>query len=255
MGKFNNLLWSGISSVFLLVVFFILQWFDSPLLNLDFKWVTVAGVPILIGLLYSGIIKNFKGFGIELETHFAQTVKQVEIIGELKPKESPGRSKDSLQSLFNINETERQKIQRLIFENKRRNYYNVSVVSEYFQMLPNLKFFEVKEKIGTFNCLIPLSSLMTEDENLDREKLRKFISAIERGNVQNAFDDAVSSYLTDNDSITKAYKKINQSKGLELDNDRFLPVLNKNHELIGLTGKNELGAKISSQVIDLIENK
>lgn len=253
MIKNNNILWSGIASTCLLILFFTLKLRESPILDLDFKWIAVAGVPLLIGLLYSGIIKNFKGFGIELETHFSNTVKEVEIIGKLETLDSPDISKESLEKLYPLSEGEKNQIQRLKFEMGKKNYYNDTVISEYFKMLPNLKFVEIINTKGQFICLIPHYSFKNNQEELDKGQLEKFISAIENGTVIEDFQQSIVSHLTESDSISFAYKKIINSKKGNILDDQFLPVIDSSSKMKGLVSKRNLEEKISRQVVELID--
>lgn len=63
----NNLRTGITISLILLIVFFVLQYYKSSVLDLDIKWVTLALVPIVLSLLYSGKITEIKALGLELK--------------------------------------------------------------------------------------------------------------------------------------------------------------------------------------------
>ncbi|MBD0404492.1 pYEATS domain-containing protein [Flammeovirga sp. EKP202] len=44
-----------------------MQLFESSILKLETRWIAVSVLPILLSLIYSGKLKSFKGFGLELE--------------------------------------------------------------------------------------------------------------------------------------------------------------------------------------------
>ncbi len=68
------LIFSCILSAVLLIVFGFLKTIESPFLNLDVKWLIISIIPILIAILFSGIIHRLKAFGLEYEGRLEVTV-------------------------------------------------------------------------------------------------------------------------------------------------------------------------------------
>ena len=71
------LLISSLISFSLLLAFSIMQFFEFKVLKLDIKWIVVSGLPILIGLFLSGVIKRFKGFVLNWKQTY---LKKLELV-------------------------------------------------------------------------------------------------------------------------------------------------------------------------------
>ncbi|MCG9970521.1 pYEATS domain-containing protein [Christiangramia crocea] len=66
--KRNNIsLWYFIASGLLLILLFIIQLKYPEILELETKWLIIALVPLLVGIILKGLVRKVKGFGIELE--------------------------------------------------------------------------------------------------------------------------------------------------------------------------------------------
>ena len=63
----NQLKAGIILSICLLIIFFVLQYFNSNLLRLENRWIVVALLPIILSLLYTGKINKVKFFDFEIE--------------------------------------------------------------------------------------------------------------------------------------------------------------------------------------------
>lgn len=240
-------------SIGLLAIFALMQIYDSKILDLENKWLIVAGIPILIGLFLSGVIKSFKGFGIELEANLSEKV-DMELVGNVESYHTPKLTKQSMQFLFEMSNREKSKIERLQFEYGRKNYYDAFVVSEYFSNLNKLRYVEIIDKDGKFVCLIPAKQFTIEDNERNRqrkiENIEKLIKGIENENITDSFKSFITDSIQKDDSLLKAYKKFNISnQGKQINGDQILPVLDSNERMVGLTRKFKLTNKIAEQVL------
>jgi hypothetical protein len=254
--KHNMLFISFFSSLFLLIVFLTLQYFNFKALKLDVKWIILCGIPLLIGLFIGGYIKTFKGFGIELESSLKEPIPKSVILPVSQIDiTTPGIEKKSTHFLHNTSRQELNKIIRLRFTLNKLNYYINEDVHEYLRVLHNLKFIEIVNAKNEFQYLLSISKLK-RNNNLNVERISHFIEAIENGQLDQFSFDAVTEYILVDDSILDAYITISrssQSKILNL-NEQILPVLNNNKIMIGIITKQNLEEKISEVVIKNIDN-
>jgi hypothetical protein len=72
--KIKLLLYTSIISIFLLVIFSVLKIYHSSVLELESRWLIVASIPLLAGIIFSGQIRRFKGLGVELESNIITEV-------------------------------------------------------------------------------------------------------------------------------------------------------------------------------------
>ncbi len=75
--KYEPIIYGLVISLVILLILLLLQHYSASLLNLETRWLVVAGVPIIIALIIGGYIYKFKGFGIELEPGYSRQLVQV----------------------------------------------------------------------------------------------------------------------------------------------------------------------------------
>jgi hypothetical protein len=247
------LLISLLLSIGLLVTFLTFQYYELKVLNLDIKWIILSGIPILIGLFVGGYIKSFKGFGLELESNLKEPIP-LSVVSKIDMTDSPGINKQSLELLYNLTDTKRNKIYRLRFINGKSGYYDDYAIQEHYRVLSHLIYIEIVNTNGEFQYLIHSSKLRINNE-LNYERITQFIRAIETENIEKLFPDAISDFILTTDTIIDAYKKItksHQSKQLIVTKE-ILPILNEKHRMIGTVDKQSLEKKITEEVIKNID--
>ena len=158
LGMKNNLLrfWShhttlfvgGIASIFMLLIFLILQYNEPKVLKLEFRWLLVAGVPLLASLIVGGYIKSFKGFGVELEASLSKPVTNIELTATEAMDEVPGNGKKSINYLRSLNPKLKKSISRLILVQGRKKYYQPRALEIYLRELSGLKYIEIRKPEG-----------------------------------------------------------------------------------------------------------
>ena len=62
-----------------LIILILLNMANRNVLEIETRWLTIAGIPILIALICGGYIRKFKGFGIELETTLKSPVSMLDL--------------------------------------------------------------------------------------------------------------------------------------------------------------------------------
>jgi len=156
-GKTNIILVTSLISICLLSIFFTLQLINSDILNLDVKWIIVSASPVIIGLILSGIIKSFKGFGVELELNLLEKLESG-LIGKVECFPTTELTKQSTNFLFSMSEEKRNSIERLQLISGKKNYYDYYALNEYFQNLHKLKYVEIIDDNGKFKALLSASN-------------------------------------------------------------------------------------------------
>ena len=206
----------------------------------------------MVGILYSGILKTFKGFGIELETNLSEKI-ELNLIGLAECLPSPDLLKDTRSALKMLTLEQKLKTERLQFKYRIQDYYNSSVVLEYINELPNLKYFEIIDKERRFIALIPSRKFQkSEQYNEDRtnQGIELLISSIENGNISDTFSDVITHTIRKEDTLLVALKRFNDSnQGKTVEGDQILPVVDIDNKMIGLTRKIKLTEKIAEQVL------
>lgn len=243
---------SSLASVLLLSFFLILQISTPEILKIDTKWLIVAGLPLLFALIVGGYIKTFKGFGIELETQLKTSIAESELLTTDTLIELPEDEKQSHQYLARLTNEERNRIERLTFYTRRQNYYSDYVVRQYFEELPNLKYLEVRNKNGTFVCLLPINSLKSRnnshrviDHQFDENRIFEFIRSIEQDDITTQFtSEVITERVTETDPLIEILPKVRKQRlGV-------LGVVDNSGKLIGILNKNMVEAKIADEVLN-----
>ena len=134
MNNYKALNWGSISSIILLISFFIAKSFNLKILGLEIKWIVVSGIPLLIALFVGGYIKRFKGFGFEIESYLYKPVTSVGLKVTEVLTEQPGSYKNTHRMLMEMDPRQRQKIRRLSFVSGIRDY-DTQTISQYIQYL------------------------------------------------------------------------------------------------------------------------
>ncbi len=212
--KHTVLIISSLIALGLLIIFSIMQLFDSKVLALDNKWLIVSGIPILVGLFLSGVIKSFKGFGVELETNLAEKI-DLELVGKVESFPTPEITKQSMQFLIGMSPNQKSKIERLQFEYGKLDYYDSYVVKEYIANLTRLRYIEIIDNDGRFVGLLPVGQFKEDraKENFDRiiNNIKLLIRSIERKNIPDSFKNFITDKIKKDDTLLEAFKKFNIS--------------------------------------------
>jgi hypothetical protein len=244
----TRIIWlvSGIAiSVALIVVFFLLHNANCDFLDLDTKWLIVAGVPILIALVGGGFIRSFKGFGIELETLLKDPVGEVSLTATATDAldEYLGDDKGYVDYLDQLTANQKARIQRLGFVSERRGYYGWKAVEEYLLKLPSLSHFEVKTFDSRFICLIPTRIVLTSGKP-NEEKIGHFLKSLEDGKVREKYHvDAISASVTTNRSLVDILEEVRATR------EGFLPVVSKKGVLVGIVTTRAIEKRIADEVL------
>lgn len=234
---------SGLLSIGLFGLFISLHIKDSKFLTIDSKWLLISGLPILIALIVGGYIHKFKGFGIELETSLKNPIGQVNLIATDVLESISGRDKGSISSVEKLPSSELIKYQRLSFVNGKRNYYDEYAIERYIELLPMLKYIEIKQSNGKFFGLMP-AELLKKNGRPNSQKISSFIKGIEDKDLSERFGDNIIFEAVDSDtSVLKLLPKVRSSKF------QFLPVTTINGYLSGIITAKAIETRIADEVI------
>lgn len=230
-------------SVSVLTLFFIFQHRGSQLLKLESKWLIVAGIPILIGLIVGNYVKTFKGFGIELEALLQVSIGKIELKADEAASVVLGDEKRSISYLNSLSNLQIRKIQRLTFTVSKPNYYLVWAVLEYLNKLTQLKYVEIVDSQKRFQSLLSVQHLKSQ-KTPDEGKVRDFISALETNTLDNSFGNhLIANFVRGNEPLLDVLKKIRINPSDEL------PVVSPDGLLIGVVTERLIEKKIADEVI------
>jgi len=238
-------------STLLTVLFLFLKSRDYLFLNLDAKWLLVAGIPILFALFAGKYIKSFEGFGIKLEANLKET-SAASLITKFGIEEEYRFSiqKDSIILLNNMSSAEKRRTYRLRFTIGTDHYYDINDIRTYLRDLPNLKFVEIVNRQDQFLCLLPISFLKSKSDN-NYDEIAKFIEALYSNRVLFEYPMAIKDFILRRDNVIEAYKKIlNSYSNMVVAPEKYcLPVLNDSNIMTGVVFKSQLERKIAEEVI------
>lgn len=249
----NIVVITSLISIGLLSLFIVLQLINSDILNLDVKWIIVSASPVIIGLILSGIIKSFKGFGVELELNLSEKLESG-LIGKVECFPTTELTKQSTNFLFSMSDEKRNSIERLQLISGKKNYYDYYALNEYFHNLRKLKYIEIIDDNGKFKALLSVSNFKINpnsfDNNENNDKIKSLIRSIEREDYIDAYRSIVTEAILLNDSLIEAYKKFQKTKiVVTYFKDQILPVLDSNDKMVGITYRMKITEKIAEQVV------
>ncbi|MDD4968404.1 MAG: hypothetical protein PHT07_03145 [Paludibacter sp.] len=253
--KNNIIVVTSLISLGLLIIFFALQLINSDVLDLDVKWIIVSASPVIIGLILSGIIKSFKGFGVELELNLLEKVESGSgLIGRVECFPTTELTKQSTNVLFSMSEERRNSIERLQLISGKINYYDYYALNEYIQNLRRLKYIEFIDNNGRFQALLSVNSFRKNHSRLENndnlEKIEALIQSVEREDYKDYYRSIITETILLSDSLIVAYKKFQRTKNVVISfSDQILPVLDSNDKMIGITSRIKLTEKIAEQVV------
>ena len=240
---------SGIS-ILLLIIFSILQAFDSAILKLNSQWILVAGAPLLVALVAGGYIKKFKGFGLELESKLQAPVTSLDLRVADAIMDMPGDEKGSIRTLHNLSRDEIRNIKRLSFILEKKDYYTPHAIWEYLDTLKKLEFFEIKRQDGTFVCLIPVSAFKNVGErngDMDpthNDRVSRFTQALKQETLATEFADVcISITVKHSDGL------IGVLEILRSNNSEYATVASPEGKFIGVVSSREIERKIADDVL------
>ena len=230
-----------ICSLGLLTIFLLLQKYDSEILNLEIKWLVIATIPLILSTLNSNIIKKFKGFGIELETHLHQPLIKMNLLTSDGMEYSKGDEKRSINYLDMLSIEKRSQIKWLSFKQGKRNYYTKEAIDEYLSSLPNLEYFEIIDKEGDFIALIPINNSFDNQENF----LSSFLDYIENPRIKDFVDHfGITLTVSENENLINVLPLVRKSKY------KLMPVISsKDGALQGIITERMIESKITDYVI------
>lgn len=223
----------------------VLQTKGSIILNLETKWLILAIIPIFIAMFIGGYIKSFKGFGIELEAKLKIPLTTI----KLKAKEAAttlvGNYKESIKSLDNINNNQKDKIKLLIFISGKKDYYGSEAIQIYLDGLQKLEYILINDKDDKFVCLLPITVLTKSQNNINKSRdINKFIDALERNSIQSEYMNiCIDNTIKKNENILDTLLKMRTLK------IKSIAVLDSDNKFYGLLNETEIEHKIIEEVI------
>jgi CBS domain-containing protein len=233
-----------ILSIILLLTFFLLQTIKPSVLALDWKWIVVSAIPLIIALIIGGYIKSFKGFGFELETTLKEPLSFIDLAAAIALSAIGQTEKGTMRDLLQMDDIPRRKVARLRFILSKRDYYAENVIEDYMDYLPNLEYFEIIRSNGSFVCLIPISIFRTRREN-NYNEIRLFVEALQNGTILDRFKQILIGNSIKADINILDALQIMREKRYEL-----AAVVNNDRIAIGVIRSSDIEHQIAAVVLN-----
>lgn len=238
----------AIVSISLLTVFLLFQYNDSNVLNLESRWLMVAGVPLLAALIVGGYIKSFKGFGVELEASLSKPVTNIELAATEAMHEVVGDEKRSIHYLDRLSQRDRRSISRLVLVEGRVDYYQPTALETYLHELKGLKYIEIKNQQGQFVALISISEFKDGGE-INKNILGEFIHILGQSQVLQQYSRSVmTTHITEETGLIEALKVMRRHRIQQL------VVLDENGKFQGVLMSRSVEKRIVDNVLQAKEN-
>lgn len=235
-----------VSSIVVLVLFFILQYLDARVLGLDTRWLLVSLLPLLVALLVGNYIQSFKGFGVELEGRLEKPVTSITLYATDAVEESVGaekRSRNYLQVLEDLKNDPTKSINRLIFRQGHRDYYTAEIITKYITELPRIEYFEVREEDGGFVALLP-TKIFKENNEPNTKRVSDFIQALENRSIITQFHrNVIQHSVRDNTGLVEALRVMRKK------NSRRIVVVTDENKFVGLLFAHVVEKRIADEVL------
>jgi|GEM_PF-3001099 len=241
--RYATLIYGAGLTLILIEVFLYLKHLNTPDADLDLIWLIVAGIPLSLALIFGGYLRKSQALGIKLEASLQNTLGRVGMISGEGIDELPATQKESSDYLRNLQENRKKEIQRISLVAGRPDYYLAEVIREYLEKLPYLKFVEVLDLSGKFQCLLP-TKVFGYKGHFDNEAIDRLLLGLEQRKVKDLFPyDAVSRSIREDESLLEGLGKFKSS------DFAFLPLLSKGGQFLGIIERETLERRVLDQVV------
>lgn len=234
-------------SLILFIMFLILQDKGALILELESRWLFVAGVPILVSLIVGGYIRKFKGLGVEIETRLKSKIGTTDLLATDALEHIEGADKGTLSFLYDTPTEELSKRERLKLVEGRRDYYNVFAFSLYLERLVNLKFLEIQDQVGRFRYLVSIRAFKSNAE-IRENTINDFLNNLANRTVLPQIEEFVEfNTIKTTEKLLSILPKVRDSKL------GCLPVLDDQKHLLGVVTKEAIESRIADAVLSAQE--
>ena len=242
-GKHAIMVLGLLCTVFLLIIFLLLQHFIPSVLQLDAKWIVVTLIPLVLALIIGGYVKVIKGFGFELEASIEEPVITIDLEARRALTSLPPFEKRRIRDLERMSRNQKRRIARLRFSAGRPNYYDASAVSQYMRELPNLEYFEVLSPSGMFLCLIPVDYFKLNEEII-MERIDDFIIALEANTILDEYRQDVTTL-----SVQAEQRIVDVLEILRIHATDTAIVLDTRGSAVGIVRTSDIEKRIADEVL------
>jgi len=239
--RYATLIYGAGLTLILLEVFLYLKHIRT--LDLDLIWLIVAGIPLSLALILGGYLRKSPALGIKLETSLQCPLGRIGMIAGEGIDELPASRRESDEYFKNLQENRKKEIQRICLSIGRPDYYRAEVIREYLEKLPNLKFIEVRDPNGRFQCFFP-AKVFGYKSHFDNEAIDRLLLGLEQQKVKELFPyDALSQTISEDQSLLEGLGKFRAG------DFAFLPLLSKGGQFLGIVERETLERRVLDQVL------
>lgn len=241
--RYATLIYGAGLTLILIEVFLYLKHLNTPDADLDLIWLIVAGIPLSLALILGGYLRKSQALGIRLETSLQGPLGRIGMTAGEGIDELPDSQKESDEYLKTFKESKKKEIQRICLTAGSPSHYRADAVKEYLEKLPNLKFIEVRDLNGRFQCLLP-AKVFGYKSHFDNEAIDRLLLGLEQQKVKELFPyDALSRTIGEDESLLESLEKFRAS------DFAFLPLLSKGGQFLGIIERETLERRVLDQVV------
>lgn len=234
-------------SLLLLAAVFILQYFKSPILEIETRWLLVAGTPLLAALIAGGYIKVFKGFGLEIETRLQSDIADTDLTAVDAETARDSVMKGEVDTIDGISPDDIPGKERLIFIKSDSERYAPAAFGKYLKVLYNLKYIEVWDRQGKLEYTVSAEAFRNRD-GLIGKAVDSFVKNLNGLGISPEIEPFVEKdFITGSDNLISILPKVRRSKF------GWLPVLDPFAKTIGIITKNSIESRIVDEILSAQE--
>ncbi len=247
------ILFMGIS-LFVLITIMVLRYFWPRWFEVESRWLIVAAVPILVGLIVAGYVRRLKILGVELETIIEEPLRRAGFPVIALGVDVPMVEKESSTTLYRMSAGLKSRVRILSFVQGQQNY-DANIVAEYLLKLANLEFIQIKQVGGEFFCLLPVSIIRphgfrrsnmnwSEYNDMDSVLINEFINSLREQTVLRDYSPVAVTYtVNENENVLTVFSTL-KTKPFD-----YCPVTNDEGRLIGIVTIHQIERRITEEVI------
>jgi len=237
------LLYGIVLSLAILVILLAVRMYQPSLLDLDVKWLVVAGIPLLVALIVGRFITKFNGFGISIEVAANEQVDNTPVLIHALPVTIA--EKGPVDELDSWTWEQLNAPIVLTFASGGRQY-SLYATTEYIRRLPGLLYLEIEDEAGRF---MVLKKITEKDRAPDSSSLMDFLAVVREDQGAKMDNTYTKTFACGYDSVIDTLQKLRYS------GKDFIAILNNPDDrvLIGVATECGIGRYLATNILRKIK--
>jgi CBS domain-containing protein len=208
------------------------------------KWLIVAAIPTLVGLVAVACMGTLGGSGTEVETILQRPVGEIALIASNTVDVIQGDEKAARSYLDSL-PPEYRKAQRLSVDVSQPPTFTEGAVYLYLDELKDLQFIDIKDEMKRFKGLIPIDHFRPKGIT-NRPAILRFIQSINPNTLPVQLgSNLINEYLSESVDLLEALDEVRRNS------HRWLPVVSAERVFLGIITESLIEKKITDGVISI----